>query len=251
MTALEEKERTQEQLIRSESLAALGQLVAGVAHELNNPLASVTSLMQSVLEELQQWQVGQTPDEDLIDDLLFADKELARAKSIVASLLGLARQTQTYEEFVDMNLVVRDTLQILHNQFKHARIQLKQQLRSDLPVIRGNFANLGQVVLNIIQNACQAVDDDSGEVVLATDHDPDNECVLFHCRDNGPGIDKAIRNDVFKPFFTTKPVGQGTGLGLYICHEIVAKHGGSIIIEPALSHGTQITVSLPITAALF
>lgn len=243
--ALEEKERTQEQLIRAESLAALGQLVAGVAHELNNPLTSVTSLLQSVLEELQEWQDGQLPDEDLIDDLHFADKELGRAKSIVASLLGLARQTQTYEEAVEMNLVIKDALQILHNQYKYTRVELVQHLKKDLPAIQGNFANLGQVVLNVIQNAFQAVSEGTGRIVLTTDYDPGGRCVVFRCRDNGPGIGQAIRQDVFKPFFTTKPVGQGTGLGLYICHEIITKHGGTIAIDPTISEGTQITICLP------
>jgi C4-dicarboxylate-specific signal transduction histidine kinase len=243
--ALEEKERTQEQLIRSESLAALGQLVAGAAHELNNPLASVTSLLQSASEELQDWQAGQTPDQDLLDDLEFADKELARAKSIVASLLGLARQTQTYEEAVDLNLVVSDALRVLHNQYKHFSIQLVQDFKTDLPSIRGNFANLGQVILNVVKNAYQAVSQNTGRIDLSTDYDSQNPGVVFCCKDNGPGIDPDIRKDVFKPFFTTKPVGQGTGLGLYICHEIISRHGGSISIDAAQPIGAQITIRLP------
>jgi two-component system NtrC family sensor kinase len=246
--ALKEKERTQEQLIRSESLAALGQLVAGVAHELNNPLASVTSLLQSVREDFENWESDQLPDQDLIDDLQFADKELARAKTIVASLLGLARQTQTYEEAVDMNLVVRDALQVLYNRYKHNRVTLNQNLQPELPTLRGNFANLGQVVLNIIQNAFQAIADGEGRIDLGTEYDPRRRQVLFYCRDNGPGIDPALRKDVFKPFFTTKPVGQGTGLGLYICHEIISRHSGSIEIASHNNEGTLVTVCLPVNS---
>ena len=247
--ALAEKERTQEQLIRSESLAALGQLVAGVAHELNNPLTSVTSLLQSFQEEVTQWPTDQLPDEDLadlIDDLKFADKELARAKAIVASLLGLARQTQTYEEQVDLNLVVGDALRILHNQFKHAQIELVEQFEDGLPLIMGNFANLGQVALNIIKNAFQAAPEEGGKLELRTYYDSAQYQVVFTCQDNGPGIDPQIRQDVFKPFFTTKPVGQGTGLGLYICHEIITKHNGSITIEPETAEGTKMVVQLPV-----
>jgi two-component system NtrC family sensor kinase len=244
--ALKEKERTQEQLIRSESLAALGQLVAGVAHELNNPLASVTSLLQSVREEFEHWESNQLPDQDLIDDLQFADKELARAKTIVSSLLGLARQTQTYEEAVDMNLVVRDALQVLYNRYKYAEITLNRDLQPELPTLIGNFANLGQVVLNIIQNAYQAVAEGEGRIDLSTAYDSRRRQILFHCRDNGPGIDPDLRKDVFKPFFTTKPVGQGTGLGLYICHEIISRHGGTIEIAPHYNKGTQVTVRLPL-----
>ncbi len=248
-TALREKERTQEQLIRSESLAALGQLVAGVAHELNNPLTSVTSLLQSTLEDLQHWDLCRAPDEDWIDDLHFAGQELARAKSIVGSLLGLARQTQTYTEAVDINSVVRDALRVLHNQFKHAAIKIEQDLDGKLPAISGNFANLGQVVVNIIKNAMQAVADQTdARIVVRSRFQAGANEILFVCQDNGCGIDPAIRKDVFKPFFTTKPAGQGTGLGLYICHEIVRKHCGAIHLDAALPHGTVLAVRLPVAA---
>jgi two-component system NtrC family sensor kinase len=244
--ALEEKERSQEQLIRSESLAAIGLLVAGVAHELNNPLTSVTSLLQSVQEELHRTTAGPPADPELMDDLQFADKELARARGIVASLLGLSRQTQTYEEAVDLNLVVRDTLRVLSNPCKHAAVRVVEDLADPLPAVRGNFANLGQVVLNIIQNAIQAFVPPGGCIELTTRLDAERREVVFCCRDNDPGIDPAIRQHVFKPFFTTKPVGQGTGLGLYICHQIVQKHGGAISLTPAEPRGTLVTVRLPL-----
>ncbi|MBW2591047.1 MAG: hypothetical protein JRD71_10090, partial [Deltaproteobacteria bacterium] len=111
--ALIEKEKTQDQLIRSESLAAIGQLVAGTAHELNNPLTSVSSLVQSTIEDLVQMADKVTLDEELIDDLKFAHKELDRARDIVSSLLGLSRQTQTYTEPVNLNMVITDALRIL------------------------------------------------------------------------------------------------------------------------------------------
>lgn len=244
--ALAEKERTQEQLIRSESLAALGQLVAGAAHELNNPLASVTSILQSTAEDLQAWELHSSPDKELLDDLRFADTELARARSIVASLLGLSRQTQTYEESVDINVVVRDALRILHNQYKRASLDIVEELHTDLPTVSGNFANLGQVVLNIIQNAIQAVAHQTGRLVLQTRYSPADQQVVFSCRDNGPGIDPALHRDIFKPFFTTKPVGQGAGLGLYICHEILRKHGGTVTVESANGSGTLMVVRLPV-----
>jgi two-component system NtrC family sensor kinase len=244
--ALAEKERTQEQLIRSESLAALGQLVAGVAHELNNPLTSVTSLLQSTAEDLVQWNPSQAPDAAWIDDLRFADRELARAKAIVTSLLGLARQTQTYEEAVDVNTVIRDALRVLHTPFKHAALKVTEDLAPDLPAIRGNFANLGQVAVNIVKNALQAAATrPTGEVTVRSRFLPEEKAIAFTCLDNGPGIEPALRQDVFKPFFTTKPVGQGTGLGLYICHEIVCKHGGAIHLENLHPHGLAVTVTLP------
>lgn len=250
--ALEEKERTQEQLIRSESLAALGQLVAGVAHELNNPLASVTSLLQSAVEELCAWEPATPMDEDLLDDLRFADRELARAKGIVASLLGLARQTQTYEEAVDLNIVVRDALRVLFNQYKHSDLEVIEAFEDDLPTVQGNFANLGQVAINIIQNAIQATAEKTGgggRLVLRTAFDAKSKSAMFSCEDNGPGIPQDLRQDIFKPFFTTKPVGKGTGLGLYICHEIIRRHGGTISLEAAEPRGAVFRVVLPVSTS--
>jgi two-component system NtrC family sensor kinase len=243
--ALSEKERTQEQLIRSESLAAIGQLVAGVAHELNNPLTTVTSLVQATIEDIEQLDSENPLDADMIDDLKFADKELDRARSIVSSLLGLSRQTQTYSEAVDINLVVKDALRILHNQYKHRELNIVETYARDLPDIKGNFANLGQVALNIIQNAIQAVVDMNGTIFLSTHFDVNTRQVVFLCKDTGPGIPEDIREDIFKPFFTTKAVGEGTGLGLYICHEIIVKHGGTLKHQKSTDPGAVFEVRLP------
>ncbi|MCG6973513.1 MAG: GAF domain-containing protein [Desulfobacterales bacterium] len=243
--ALSEKERTQEQLIRSESLAAIGQLVAGVAHELNNPLTTVTSLIQSAIEDIEHTDTGISADPDMVDDLKFADKELVRARSIVSSLLGLSRQTQTYSESVNLNGVIKDALRILYNQFKHTDLNVIETYDRDLPNIRGNFANLGQVTLNIIQNAIQAVLDIKGTIFLSTHFDAGKRQAVFTCKDTGPGIPGSIRQDIFKPFFTTKAVGKGTGLGLYICHEIVAKHGGTLKLHDGGNTGAIFEVRLP------
>lgn len=245
--ALAEKERSQEMLIRSESLAAIGQLVAGTAHELNNPLTSVKSLLQSVMEDLGQWNGTEPPDEDWIEDLRFADGELSRARDIVASLLDLSRQTQTYAEAVDMAVVVQQSLRVLHNPIKGSGVTIVREFDSNLPSIRGNFANLGQVVLNIVKNALQAAGD-GGTVTLATRFDADAGRVIFACRDTGPGILPHLRKDIFKPFFTTKAVGEGTGLGLYVSHEIVRRHGGHLV----LTHDPRTTfeVRLPVTGMI-
>ncbi len=243
--ALIEKEKTQDQLIRSESLAAIGQLVAGTAHELNNPLSSVSSLVQSTIEDLVQMADKVALDEVLIDDLKFANKELNRTRDIVSSLLGLSRQTQTYTEPVNLNMVITDALRILYNEYKNYNIEISQNYDSDLPDIQGNFANLGQVALNIIKNAIYAVADSKGTIFLTTRYDKDAHQVVFSCRDTGPGIDKSIQKDIFKPFFTTKAVGKGTGLGLYICHEIVQKHGGVLTLEELDQPGTCFVMRLP------
>ncbi len=243
--ALEEKERTLDQLIRSESLAALGQLVAGVAHELNNPLASAKSLVQSVAEDLARTE-ALDPEGDLTEDLAFVDRELGRARDIVASLLGLSRQTQTYTEKVDLNAVIEDALRLLFNQYKHLQIEIERHLAPDLPRIEGNFSNLGQAVVNIVKNAIQAVGERKGRIRLETASRPATGEVEFMCSDSGPGIDAGHAEDIFKPFFTTKPPGQGTGLGLYLCHEIVRRHGGDLMLMSAPGPGACFTIRLPV-----
>jgi two-component system NtrC family sensor kinase len=242
--ALEERERTQQQLIQSESLAAIGQLVAGTAHELNNPLAGATSLIQSSLESIQQ---DLTPSEkdELIDDMKFVLKELQRAAAIVRSLLGLSRQTQTYMEPVNMNLVLDDALRILYNQYKHLEVEIVKHYQEDLPEVNGNFANLGQVFINILKNALQSLPEGKGSLVLETGYRTDRDIVWITCRDSGQGIPPDRLKDIFKPFFTTKEVGKGTGLGLYISHEIIQRHGGSISAQSVPGEGTTMTVTLP------
>jgi signal transduction histidine kinase len=240
-----EKEKAMESLIRSESLAAIGTLVAGTAHELNNPLASAMSLLQSTLEDLSAQ--NDTPlNTTILGDLEFAGKELARAKAIVGSLLDLSRQTQTYTEGIDLNAVVKDALQVLRNIYKNQKIEISEQYAADLPLVTGNFAGLGQVVLNIIQNAIQATVPSSGTIFLKTDIDRVHHQIIFECEDTGPGIPDAIRRDIFKPFFTTKAVGKGTGLGLYICHDIVERHGGTLTLEKSHGKGARFVVKFPI-----
>jgi signal transduction histidine kinase len=244
-TALTEKEKAMELLIRSESLAAIGTLVAGTAHEMNNPLASAMSLIQSTLEDLSA-RNGTPLNTASMDDLEFAGKELARAKAIVGSLLDLSRQTQTDTEAIDLNAVVKDALQVLRNIYKNQKIAISEQYAADLPLVTGNFAGLGQVILNIIQNAIQAAAPSSGTIFMKTDIDSAHHQVIFECEDTGPGIPDAIRQDIFKPFFTTKAVGKGTGLGLYICHGIVERHGGTLTLEKSHGKGARFVVKLPI-----
>ncbi len=245
-TALTEKEKAIELLVRSESLAAIGTLVAGTAHELNNPLASAISLIQSTIEDISLLENDSLLNSPFVDDLVFAGNELARAKAIVSSLLGLSRQTQTFTEDIDMNAVIEDALQILKNLYKNHKVAIIKLYADDLPLVYGNFAGLGQVALNIIKNAIQATAPSSGTIFLKTHVDKDHHQVIFKCEDTGPGIADAIRQDIFKPFFTTKTVGQGTGLGLYICHGIVERHGGILTLEKSHGKGARFVVKLPI-----
>jgi two-component system NtrC family sensor kinase len=244
--ALIEKEKAREQIIRSQSLASIGRLVAGVAHELNNPLASSTSLIQSTVEDLEKWKRDSPPDQNLIEDMKFALKELERARDIVASLLGLSRQSQSRFEKMNMNDAARDALKILKNRLKQGDIKVYESYDESLPEIMGNFAGIGQVFLNIISNAFQAVEGKNGRIDIETYCDRDRKAAVFECKDNGPGIPGEIGMDIFKPFFTTKDVGKGTGLGLFLCHEIVEKHGGSIEFENRKDGGAKFSVKIPV-----
>ncbi len=243
--ALSEVKKSQELLIRSESLAAIGQLVAGVAHELNNPISTAMSLIQSTQTDFE---VQSVPDKETIrNDIAYSLKALGRAKKIVSSLLCLSRQTDSYSEFVDVNAVAQDALRVLDGQIRRGDIQIEKDFQHPIPSIQGNFAHLGQVAINIIQNAYQSIRGRHGSVVLSTRYRADMNQVVFSCRDNGPGINPSIQKDIFKPFFTTKPVGQGTGLGLYISHEIVRKHQGRIIQENLVEGGALFEVFLPVS----
>jgi len=243
---LEEKDKTQKQLIQSESLAAIGQLVAGTAHELNNPLSSASSLIQTSIESMDKLEEKNDDENEIIDDLEFSLKELKRARDIVKSLLDLSRQTQTYVEPVNINVVIDDALRVLYNQYKYLSISIKKDYDEALPEIEGNFANLGQVFINIIKNAIQALPEGKGEISLITHYKKETNSVIIECRDTGNGIPHEIIKDIFKPFFTTKGVGKGTGLGLYISHEIIKKHGGDIYIKSETGKGSTLKIVLPL-----
>jgi two-component system NtrC family sensor kinase len=242
--ALAEVKESQEFLIRSESLAAIGQLVAGVAHELNNPISAAMSLIQTIQTDFEF--CDNLDRETVVNDITFSLKALGRVKRIVASLLCLSRQTDSYMETVDINDVAMDALRVLDGHIKRADIRIEKDFEWPIPSIQGNFAHLGQVAINIIQNACQAMVGQNGRVVLSTRYQKATNDIVFSCQDNGSGINPSIQNDIFKPFFTTKPVGQGTGLGLYISHEIVQKHHGRIIHKNAADGGALFEVCLPV-----
>ena len=242
--ALAEKEKTQQHLIRSESLAAIGQLVAGTAHELNNPISGAMSLVETSIGTVTGWNIQADQKEEVLDDLRFSIGELRRSATIIKSLLDLSRQTQTYVEPVDMNRAVDDALRVLYNQYKNLPVEIVKLYDDSLPSVEGNYANLGQVLINVIRNALQALPEGKGRITLTTCR-RSNDMIAVECRDTGIGIPNDLLKDIFKPFFTTKTVGRGTGLGLYLSHEIVRRHGGQIRVTSEEGQGTVVTVELP------
>jgi two-component system NtrC family sensor kinase len=243
--ALLAQEMTQGRLIQSESLASIGQLVAGIAHELNNPLASASSFIQTDIELINEQQDKRKIDQEILQDLTYSLKELNKTKGIVKSILDLSRQTQTFEESVNMNDVIEDALRVLYNSYKHMQVTIEKNFDPSIPNIEGNFSNLGQVLINMIKNALNALPDGRGKISLSTSYQHETDGISVECRDDGHGIPPEIMKDIFKPFFTTKDVGTGTGLGLYVSYEIIKKHEGDISVSSEVGKGTTFTIELP------
>jgi PAS domain S-box-containing protein len=275
--AHEELKRAQSQMIQSERLAVLGQLVAGVAHEINNPLAFVSNNLavlqrdvQSLRELLQLYQeadahlaahrpeVAQRVQEfaeriDLgytlsnLDGLMRRTRDgLSRIQQIVKDLRDFARLDESDLKEADLNTGIENTVNIIRGEAKKQQVDIHLEL-APLPQVTCYPARINQVVLNLLTNAIQACSA-GGRVTVRTETEVDG--VAIHVVDTGTGIDPAIRARIFDPFFTTKPPGQGTGLGLSISFKFIEEHGGRIELASEVGKGTHFTVHIPLLAAV-
>jgi two-component system NtrC family sensor kinase len=226
------------QLLQTEKLAAIGQLVSGVAHELNNPLTSVMGYAQL----LQAADVS----EDVRDDLRRVYQESQRSARIIRSLLTFARKETAEKLYIDINKVLVNTINLRSYQLKVDNVELVRQLDEHLPWTMTAPHQLQQVFLNLINNAHQAMLDYRGGGRLVVRSETNGEVIRVKVVDNGPGIPEDTLSKIFDPFFTTKEVGRGTGLGLSIAFGIVRDHGGRIWAESEVGSGTAFTVELPI-----
>jgi len=241
MTDITEASVLQAKLMHAEKMAAVGQLVSGVAHEVNNPLTEILGFADLLLEQ---------PDiaESAKKDLRVIVQEAQRTKTIVQNLLSFARQTPAQRKPVDLNSILRRTLQLRSYDFASHGFEVVERLDEALPAVTGDSHQLQQVFLNILNNAYDAITetDRVGRIEVVTTHTADYAEVIF--RDNGPGI--ASPDRIFDPFFTTKEVGKGTGLGLSICYGIVREHGGEISCHNNKEQpGATFSVRLPVTEA--
>jgi len=241
MTDITEASVLQAKLMHAEKMAAVGQLVSGVAHEVNNPLTAILGFADLLLEQ---------PDiaESAKKDLRVIVQEAQRTKTIVQNLLSFARQTPAQRKPVDLNSILRRTLQLRSYDFASHGFEVVERLDEALPAVTGDSHQLQQVFLNILNNAYDAITetDRVGCIEVETTHTADYAEVMF--RDNGPGIASPER--IFDPFFTTKEVGKGTGLGLSICYGIVREHGGEISCHNNKEQpGATFSVRLPVTEA--
>ncbi|MFZ3199789.1 MAG: ATP-binding protein [Candidatus Acidiferrales bacterium] len=235
--AYENLRRTQEQLLQSEKMAAVGQLISGVAHELNNPLTAILGYSQLLKSEEMTHPRGA----DYVEKL---HKQAQRTQRIVESLLSFARQHKPERTAVDINEILEDTLVLREYDMKLNNIHVHRTFDSRLPLTSGDSHQLQQVFLNILNNAVDAVQEkgQSGEIWISTQQT--EKLLRVEFTDSGAGVQNPTR--IFDPFYTTKPVGKGTGLGLSICYGIVKEHGGEIQVRNSPPRGATFTVVLPI-----
>jgi len=236
--AYEELRRTQQQLLQSEKMAAIGQLVSGVAHELNNPLTAIIGYGQ-LLASLLSGQPAEYTDKLL--------HQARRTQRIIQDLLSFSRQSKPQRQPLDLNQVVEEALLLRDYGMCTARIRIERSLDANLPAVHGDLHQLEQVFLNIVNNAGDELQARGGRGAIWVRTGVEGRHAVVEIRDDGSGLKDPRR--VFDPFYTTKPVGKGTGLGLSICYGIIKEHGGEITAANHSSGGAVFTVRLPIAAA--
>ncbi|NLW82626.1 MAG: GHKL domain-containing protein [Desulfovibrionales bacterium] len=243
-----EREQAQlnEELIQSSKMAALGKLAAGVAHEVNNPLAVIREKAGWMRDLLDEEDVKSSPNfQEFVDAVDKIEQHVERAGNVVHRMLGFARRMEPVCNDVYINDLLKQTATFLDNEVRFRNIALNWDLRKDLPAIQSDASQLQQVILNLINNAIDALDK-KGNIFISTNFDSQADMVEVRIRDDGPGMDKEVQRRVFDPFFTTKKVGEGTGLGLSISYSIINKLGGSIRFESELGKGTEFIILLPV-----
>jgi PAS domain S-box-containing protein len=233
-----ELRRAQGQLQQADKLAAMGQLVSGVAHEINNPAAIISGFAQTLM--LDDLRPEQREIVEMVRD------EAMRIGQITTNLLAFARMSGPERSLVDINELVRRTHTLRSYHLNTLNVEVRLELDPVEPRVWANMSELQQMLLNLLINAEQALDDFPGHRAITLRTHAEGPEVKFECRDSGPGIAPEIRSRIFDPFFTTKPEGVGTGLGLSICYGIVRSHGGRITVESEPGRGASFQVALPL-----
>jgi two-component system, NtrC family, sensor kinase len=227
-------------LMESDRLAAVGELVAGVAHEVNNPLSSISAFAQLLLRD-----GGLTPSQR--ESIEVIRSETQRASDVVKDLLAFSRRSEASREPLDLNSLLSRTLRLRGYQLTSNKVELETDLAPELPAVMGDARQLQQVFINLVTNAIQAMAPLGGGTLSVTTRD-EQARVVVEMRDTGPGMSESVRAHIFEPFFTTKGEGEGTGLGLSVSYGIVTAHGGIIEVTNTSTAGTTFQVALPAVA---
>lgn len=235
----------EQQLIRSDKLASLGTLVAGIAHEINNPLGIIAGYAEALIERCRDEQLATVKAfEDFPEYLETIHREIFRCKEILRSLLEFARPHGSTFRILDINELLKEVILLINHRAVKLNHNINLKLGDYVPKIQGNPGSLRQLFMNILINSLYFTPE-GGNITIETGveySEMDRETVKVLIKDSGPGIPEEIINRIFDPFFTTKPIGEGTGLGLAICHKIVEEHGGRIIVESREGQGATFII---------
>jgi two-component system NtrC family sensor kinase len=242
----DERKNLLEQLVRSEKLAAVGELISGVAHEINNPLTGILGLSELLLRENKE-----NLNEDTKKDLKSIYESSERIKKIVANLLRFARFEAPVRKDASINELLDTVLNIRAYEMKVKNVELKKNYQLDLPLVMADHSQLEQVFLNLITNAEYAIHakGKAGTLTITTslqEKQPEDQKVIIEISDTGTGIPENVITKIFNPFFTTKPAGKGTGLGLSVSYGIIKEHGGEIHVRNQAEGGAVFTIELPV-----
>jgi len=244
-----EQKRLEQRLIRADKLASLGILVAGVAHEINNPLGIIAGYSEALLERAKDPALNaQSAFEDFPEYLETINNEMFRCKDTLKTLLDFARPSSGTFRKIDINGLIKEVILLVKHGARTHNHRIELKLQREIPETLADPGSMRQVLVNIIMNSFYFMKED-GEIVISTSHEGTSytkEYIRIQISDNGSGIAKDIIDKVFDPFYSTKPVGEGTGLGLSICHRIVSEHDGTIDAESRPGAGTTFIIRLPV-----
>jgi two-component system NtrC family sensor kinase len=237
-----EERRLENSLMQAGKLAAIGQLAAGVAHEINNPLTAINA-------NAQMLQMTIPPDHEDYESVELIARAGERAAQVVRGLLDFARETQYTFETADINASISQALDLVSYQLTANNIEIVTHLTQDLPAIEASLEHLQSVWLNLLLNARDALQESTGQkvVTISTEFDTSGNQIRVAVHDTGRGMSSAETIHIFEPFYTTKAPGKGTGLGLATSHRIVEQHGGQINVTSTPGKGTIFTVHIPIS----
>jgi len=236
---IEERRRIEEQIAQADKLASIGQLSAGIAHEINNPLGVILGYTQLLIRQTEN-------GSETFQDLKTIEKHVRNCKTIVENLLHFARSSPPEEAAIQIDAAIDDVLQFVRQHAELEQIEVIREYDGNVPEMMLDEKKMKQVFMNLIMNARHAIGE-AGVLTIGTEYSREKSTVEIRITDNGYGIDKKNLSRIFDPFFTTKPTGEGTGLGLSVSYGIVKNHGGDIRVESAPGEGSTFTIILSMT----